>query len=649
MTPYVSDQLLDEITDLTLACLSGEARQEEIERLNDLLLNSESARNVYANIIRDSYCLRQWTAAERLRARGEKGNFGNGLPGAMEDLTEELAASDSRSAEADWTSVAARNKSAAGGFYRGVAEFFSHELPLSLLIATVVTGTAILLAWAWKIPSFREVAQRQPPPDATVVEPEIVIVGTVTGVKDCRGGEDDLFAASVRVGMPVPLGQRYSLTAGLLEITYGSGARVILEGPCEYEVDSRRGGYLTIGRLTARVEAGGGESGSREIGESGNREDHPGDSTTPIPRSQSPVPLFAVRTPSAVVTDLGTEFGVEVDERGRTMTQVFVGSVRLASIAADGAVRAEQVLSAGQLGTASAVGEVAVSAPAVGATTFTRILPSSHEAHKAEADAYAKLVMSLDPVAYYRMERPEDEKDILTVFDSAPGGRHGKLSIVGRAGGSERLWCTGRFGGALRFRGEFFGDYVIAPRTPDCHSNQYSFCAWVFTDGLEDWSQIASEGGGCDQYRLKIALLGTTGRLIGIIRLSGQATGPRINIGQWQHVAVVADGEINRMYMNGAEVDAMPCAGVMASPPGNYLILGCNNMAKEPTDFFLTSFWDGALDEVAIFHRALSEQEVKKLFEGPAASPHTEWKTAPLQESESRNQTKRGLRVPNNE
>ena len=39
-------------------------------------------------------------------------------------------------------------------------------------------------------------------------------------------------------------------------------------------------------------------------------------------------PLFAVRTPTATVTDLGTEFGVEVANRG-PRPHVFRGSVRV--------------------------------------------------------------------------------------------------------------------------------------------------------------------------------------------------------------------------------------------------------------------------------------------------------------------------------
>ena len=79
---------------------------------------------------------------------------------------------------------------------------------------------------------------------------------------------------------------------------------------------------MGVGKLIARVEAGSGESGSRGVGESGNRENRSGDSTFSAP-------LFAIRTPSAVVTDLGTEFGVIVGEDGDTATHVIEGRVEL--------------------------------------------------------------------------------------------------------------------------------------------------------------------------------------------------------------------------------------------------------------------------------------------------------------------------------
>ena len=44
-----------------------------------------------------------------------------------------------------------------------------------------------------------------------------------------------------------------------MEITYDTGAKVILQGPVTYEVESMTAGILSLGKLTARV----GEEGAR--------------------------------------------------------------------------------------------------------------------------------------------------------------------------------------------------------------------------------------------------------------------------------------------------------------------------------------------------------------------------------------------------
>ena len=146
----------------------------------------------------------------------------------------------------------------------------------------------------------------------------------------------------------MPLGRRYDLVSGFLEITYGTGAKVILQGPCRYEVESSRGGFLSLGKLTARVEK------KRWSGAKGERTANPAlsqqetEPTTslaprpsplipePSPLSPLPSPLFSVRTPTAVVTDLGTEFGVEVDRSGATRSHVFQGKVELRLVVGNG-------------------------------------------------------------------------------------------------------------------------------------------------------------------------------------------------------------------------------------------------------------------------------------------------------------------------
>ena len=58
-------------------------------------------------------------------------------------------------------------------------------------------------------------------------------------------------SVAARAGDPVPLGRKYPLTAGLLEITYDSGAKVIVQGPAIYSAFSLNAGGLYFGKVTA--------------------------------------------------------------------------------------------------------------------------------------------------------------------------------------------------------------------------------------------------------------------------------------------------------------------------------------------------------------------------------------------------------------
>lgn len=96
------------------------------------------------------------------------------------------------------------------------------------------------------------------------------------------------------------LRQPVELVRGFAEITYRNGVRVILEGPCRFQVSTENSMEVTHGRATVRV-----------------------------PHSQRG---FRLNTPAGGITDLGTEFGVAVGsgvEGPVTLTQVFDGMIEI--------------------------------------------------------------------------------------------------------------------------------------------------------------------------------------------------------------------------------------------------------------------------------------------------------------------------------
>jgi hypothetical protein len=97
---------------------------------------------------------------------------------------------------------------------------------------------------------------------------------------------------------------------------------------------------------------------------------------------------------------------------------------------------------------------------------------------------------------------------------------------------------------------------------------------------------------------------GNTGRLIfqANKRLAGKTEVPRWT---WQHVVLVRSGNSVRVYLNGAlEIEG-------ESKPSD--VTECFFGGRSDND----SGWEGRLDEVAVFKRALSVDEVAKLGATP--------------------------------
>ena len=139
-----------------------------------------------------------------------------------------------------------------------------------------------------------------------------------------------------------------------MEITYDTGAKVILQGPVTYEVESAAGGYLV------------GWQADGEAGEKGGREE------VLIPNPQSLI-LCLFRTPTATVTDLGTEFGVEVGKDSSDVC-VFAGTMEVATRSGNGKVANRILLTAnGQRSARTRVGHTAVTPVAVNPEAFVRV------------------------------------------------------------------------------------------------------------------------------------------------------------------------------------------------------------------------------------------------------------------------------------
>jgi hypothetical protein len=501
----------------------------------------------------------------------------------------------------------------------------------SYALSAMLVCLGMLIGWTWTIsePQPMTVGRSDLPPAVNKNAPQpvakMLLVGRITGLADCVFSSDRDILPPPSSHAYVPMGRKYKLNSGLMEITYDTGAKIILQGPVTFEVDSTNGGFLWVGKLTAKVE--------KKVERLADQKSSTRYRQSSSPLSPLPAPLFSVRTPTAIVTDLGTEFGVECDKSGATLSHVFRGSVKM-QLSPNDADPSDQtvVLGENESGRVEKTDgrPLTIQRSQGEAGDYVRSMPPPK--HVTESSAYSQLVLSMHPAVYFRMERPKSARDKLRVLDSATGNCTGDLFLANEFG---RPWGPGRFGDSLYFRGPEVGDHVFVPDYPKAENDQLTVSAWVLAETRPYYSMIAANWGGSAHPEPNITgqfhfgLCGTDGDLaIQMTQHDGKCVEIRegasdpLPVGIWQHVAFVADGKTIRLYRNGVEVASAAANGIVPKPPMQSMSIGCktDDTGKRVSPN-ISAYWQGWIDEVAVFNAALSPDAIRKLSETPNKQP----------------------------
>jgi hypothetical protein len=200
--------------------------------------------------------------------------------------------------------------------------------------------------------------------------------------------------------------------------------------------------------------------------------------------------------------------------------------------------------------------------------------------------------------------------------DSSGRGNDGVLHGLD----ANSAWVGGRSQGALQTA--HVGWVQVAP-TPsiDAIVDRVTFSAWIDQEGTISAADIFGTalsrqiGTSQDQhYHLSLqlgrpTLFVTTD--VGYVTPGAPDTVPRDT---WVHLAGVYDGAIVRLYVNGAEVASEALTGTFL-PDTTPVILGGNgnDASTVPTELF-----PGRIDELMLFSRALSANEIAQLAAGAA-------------------------------
>jgi ferric-dicitrate binding protein FerR (iron transport regulator) len=368
---------------------------------------------------------------------------------------------------------------------------------------------------------------------------------------------------------------KYELLEGVMHLRFAQGADVMLASPALLEVQDAQHIRLAYGkiRITAPPTAKG----------------------------------FTVATPAANYVDLGTEFGLRVDRRsGASDLYVFDGQVNVAD------PQSGKILSEVTGGESSRYVDGVTGAapqfqenefPTPGAIGFQRWQQYEQELRQDES-----------LLAFFPFRKAADESVLANGLgeDDMADGR-----IVGAR------WTTGRWPGkdALLFdRDTDFAEFNI----PGEHE-ELTIAAWVKVDRLDHVFNAILNSNGYDlgDIHLQLTRQGIPRGGVAVVgKFEETIVGKSVPLGRWTHIVSVLSMQTrsHQIYINGVLARERRWQSDQVLRPGSCRI--GNWLAVEDVGPTNRAF-RGRMDELAIWRRALSNNEVKQLVE--AGRPGMLW------------------------
>jgi hypothetical protein len=203
-------------------------------------------------------------------------------------------------------------------------------------------------------------------------------------------------------------------------------------------------------------------------------------------------------------------------------------------------------------------------------------------------------------VAWWKMNEAAGSA---TAVDSSGNGNNGTLTGLNAAS----AWTTGRTGGALKCDGS--GGALVADSAGlDGIATGVTISAWVNRlSATTGFSAVLSRETGTTsgQYYW----LGLSGDNAGFYGLSGVFSTTTVPIGTWTHLAATHDGTTARIYVNGSLVTSRASSNVFRADTSKLAICGNQN----DTSGTITERWNGLLDDLQLYNRALTATEIANL------------------------------------
>lgn len=366
---------------------------------------------------------------------------------------------------------------------------------------------------------------------------------------------------------------RLSQTAGITELELSNGARIVVEGDCELEIPDLMTLHLHHGKLWAHCP----------------------------PEAHG----LRVLTPGKLeIVDLGTEFGVEVSPAGDTELHVFDGLV---------AVKHMQQPESSRLRTGQAMTwAIGATAPRSGRADSSKFV-SSPELTRLRLEKYREQMLDRqDLVLYYDFSGMDGSTAANKAARAIPGSNGitmGTLSVAGRTEDMDALLFDRR------------GDALALELDWPKENRSFTLALWVRADRLDNLLTALVNSSGWEPGDIHFQVT-NRGALRAAINGGGEyeTAGSVVRAGAWQLLAVAWEPETMTAHFScdGRTVETRrydnntPLAD---TPPlfGRCLIGNWKDDRTRKSRVDERSF-KGRIDEVMIFDRALSEQDLAELY-----------------------------------
>ncbi|MBA71068.1 MAG: hypothetical protein CMO73_00180 [Verrucomicrobiales bacterium] len=384
------------------------------------------------------------------------------------------------------------------------------------------------------------------------------------------------------------------LESGITAIEFYSGARVILEGPAILELTSENSAILREGRIRAQVP----------------------------PQACG----FSVSTPQIEVIDLGTEFGINIEEDGHlTEVHCFSGLVDIYEDAMSQNPKALRSLESGEAVRIQPNSIQKIPANSMAFISYSELAQTSLENSTMRHQKWQELIEEIradeDILALYTFEgQGPRERSLVNQVSFQSQFSHG--AIVGCR------WTNGRWSskGGLEFKSP--SDRVHFQSNEPYQTITLS--TWVRLDAMPrrltsllssserssnsmDWA-LTSKG----QITLKVQSDENK-------KIHSFTSSPILNrnmLGKWIHLASVFNSNEKKVshYLNSREISEakFPKNGLTAIKFSNAEI--GNSSIKSSNGRTPIRYFTGRIDELAIFGRSLTKNSIEHLYR--TGKPH---------------------------